>query len=107
MRSEARLVPFEPAGRHEPPRVRLGVRYQSLVLRLDEPIRRQRLSPMGHQPLVLGDVADKIAAVRGEAVWNPEIRGEDGESDIDRVAPAMDEGGVGEDPVDDTKRLEL
>ena len=105
MRRETGVVPLEAAGGDEPPGLRLGVGDQHLIVDVNEPVRRQHLPPMGHQPLVLTKEEHQVAPVRG--VLTIEVGGEDGKSGVDRVAPAVDEGRVGEDAVDEAESQEI
>ena len=101
MRLEARVVPIETAGRDEPSNLRLRIRDQRLIVHLDEPVSRQHLPPMGHDPLILPIVEHDVAPVRAEGKVCIEISHEDGKGGVDRIAPAVDEGGVGEDAMDE------
>ena len=101
MRLQARVIPIETAGGDKPSNLRLRVRDQGLIVHLDEPIRRQHLSPMGHHPLILPVVEHDVAPVRAEGKVCIKIGHEDGKSGVDRIAPTMDEGGVGEDAMDE------
>ena len=105
MRRQTRVIPLEAAGGDKASRMRLRIGDQRLVVHLDEPVRRQHLPPMGHQPLVLPDVEHDVASRRDEV--RLEIRGENGNSVVDRMASAVDEGRVGKDAMDDAQQHEI
>ena len=62
---------------------------------------------MIHGPRILPGNKDKIAAVRRIIEVGFEIGGEDRERCVDRMAPTMDQRGVGEHAVNDSEKEEI
>ena len=96
------------AGGDEPPCLRLGVGDQRLVVHLDQAIRAA--GPRANGPSAAGIVGCRTQgrpAPMRIADVRVEIRGEDGKRIVDRIAPAMNQGGVGENAVDDPEPHEI
>jgi hypothetical protein len=104
---EAGIVPIETSEGDQPPRDRLTVCDQVLVVDVNKAIGRQRRAPVLHQPDVLPIGESQIRFVADILDPFGEIRKVYREAGVDRVAAAMDDVHLGEQKMDQPQPVEI